>query len=202
LGRLLTVLGLAVGVGGIAAVLTVVGLTWADTDTRAGAGGRYTVNGALRLPVDWRGWRHIGTQITPRALNDAAMPVPGFHAVYMDRESWRYWQATGRFRDGTMIVREIVGVSARVSVGRKGYYMGRSEALHVKVKDRKRFPNRPGNWGYFSFGRNGRPFAATAKVLPAKFCNGCHAKNGHHDLVFTKFYPGLRRAKEQVRAGR
>nr|MDJ0852989.1 cytochrome P460 family protein [Myxococcota bacterium] len=115
-------------------------------------------------------------------------PFPGFHSVYLDPASYRHWQATGEFRDGTTIGMQLTSVGKRKAISGKGYYMGEPGALLVGVKSASAFPDEPGNWAYFQF----EPGAKKAAREPAALCNACHQAAGTHDFVFTEYYPLLR----------
>ena len=91
--------------------------------------------------------------------------------------------------------------TAKLSVGEKeatsgkGYFMGDFSGLEVAVKDKLRFEDEPGNWGYFSFGHE-YPLKKSAPVQPAASCNDCHSGEADDDYVFTQYYPVLRAAKQ------
>ena len=68
---------------------------------------KYTADGALIHPDNWREWIYIGTPVTPNALNDGQAPFPEVHSVYIDPVSWEHWKKTGKFREGTMIAKEL-----------------------------------------------------------------------------------------------
>ncbi|MHA1544536.1 MAG: cytochrome P460 family protein, partial [Alphaproteobacteria bacterium] len=67
----------------------------------------YTEDGALIRIDGWREWVFIGNPVTPNGLNGGAAPFPESHAVYIDPESWAHWKATGTFREGTLIAKEL-----------------------------------------------------------------------------------------------
>lgn len=60
------------------------------------------------------------------------------------------------------------------------------------VKDRRRFPDAPGNWGYFGFLREGTAYERTAKLRPQDQCSSCHVKLASDtDYVITRAHLGL-----------
>lgn len=67
----------------------------------------FNEDGSLNQPRNWREWVYIGTPLTPHELNGGNANFPEFHAVYMDPASFRHYQRTGEFRDGTQIVKEL-----------------------------------------------------------------------------------------------
>ena len=72
------------------------------------------------------------------------------------------------------------------------------------MKDRERYPDTPGNWGFFRFtdekaaakGKKGDLRRTAPNV--ASSCVACHAQ-GQDDRVFTQHYPALRDAKNARR---
>ena len=74
--------------------------------------------------------------------------------------------------------------------------MGDFVGLEATIKSRKRFPNEPGNWAYFSFSTpDHRALTANVAPFPADACNACHAGAAADDFVFTQYYPVLRAGK-------
>lgn len=152
--------------------------------------------GELVRPEGYREWIYVGTPVTPNELNKGKAPFPEFHNVYIDPESYKEYKKTGKFRDGTILVKELVSVGKKKASSGRGYFMGEFIGLEATVKDSKRFPDEPGNWAYFSYGHK-YPLASTAKAHPAASCNICHETTADEDWVFTQFYPVLRAAKPQ-----
>ena len=149
----------------------------------------FTADGKLkRPPVGYRKWVSIGT---PLALHEGE--AQEFHAVYMDPEGFAHYEKTGQFRDGTVVVKEAIGVGSTESSAGKGYFMGEFTGLQVSVKDSERFKGEPGNWAYFDFGSK-YPLKAEASKKPAAACNACHRDNAKTDWVFSQYYPILREA--------
>lgn len=151
----------------------------------------FTADGQLKQPVGYRQWQYLGTPITPNELNGGEAPFPDFHIVYLDPESFAHYQKTGTFRDGAVIVKELVAVGSKEASSGKGYFMGNYIGLETAVKDSKRFKDEPGNWGYFSFGHK-YPLKKEARLQAAAACNSCHQTNANTDWVFSQYYPVLR----------
>jgi hypothetical protein len=153
----------------------------------------FTADGKLKRPEGYRKWVYVGTPLTPNDLNDGEAPFPEFHAVYIDPASFAHYEKTGKFRDGTVMIKELAGVGAREATSGKGYFMGEFTGLETSIKDSKRFKDEPGNWAYFSFGHK-YPLKAEATKNPAASCNSCHETSARKDYVFTQYYPVLRAA--------
>jgi len=166
---------------------------------------QFTANGELRQPPEalWRYWPQIGTPLTPNALNGGEAAFPEFHQVYIDPVSWEHWKATGEFRDGTVLAKELVSVlstdamedgSTRQVSGR-GYFMDDFVGFEIAYKSAEHFPDDPGNWAYFTFGHHPPPYASATSPMPLEACSSCHQANADDDFVFTQFYPLLRAGK-------
>jgi len=150
----------------------------------------------LTKPDKYREWMFLGASITPNDLNDGKAGFPGFHNVYIKPAAWKHWKTNGEFADGTVIVKEIVSVGDRESTTGKGYFQGDFGGLGVAVKDKKRFPNEPGNWAYFTFDLASAP-GSVAQAKPTAMCAACHQTHAATDLVFTQYYPVLRQSAPQ-----
>ncbi len=150
--------------------------------------------GRLIRPVGYRQWVYVGTPLTPNSLNPPEAAFPEFHNVYIDPVSYVHYAETGKFREGTILVKELVSVGSEDEVSGKGYFMGDFVGLEATIKDSDRFPNEPANWAYFSFGHS-YPLAEAAEAFPAGACNACHEASAKDDWVFTQYYPVLRAAK-------
>ena len=154
----------------------------------------FTADGKLKQPVGYRKWVYIGTPLTPNDMNGGEASFPEFHEVYMDPESFAHYEKTGKFRDGTVLVKELSSVGSKEAPSGKGYFQGEFTGLEVTIKDSKRFKDEPGYWAYFSFGHKYPLKAEVAKGAVAS-CNQCHADNaGKTDGVFSQYYPVLRAA--------
>jgi hypothetical protein len=153
----------------------------------------YTADGKLKPPVGYRQWVYVGTPLTPNDLNGGEAPFPEFHSVYIDPESFAHYEKTGEFRDGAVMVKELISVGAKEATSGKGYFMGNFRGLEVSIKDSKRFKDEPGAWAYFSFGHK-LPLKKEVAQNPTASCNRCHQDSAATDFVFSQYYPVLRAA--------
>jgi cytochrome c553 len=164
-------------------------------EIQKGPAAKFVKEGKLLRPKEYRTWVFIGSPVTPNELNNGKAAFPEFHDVYMDPVSYAEYRKTGKFRNGTIIVKELVSVGAKSAASGKGYFPGDFIGIAASVKDSKRFAREPGHWAYFSFmGEDGSKLAK-AKAQPTTACNACHQKNAAEDWVFTQYYPVLRAAK-------
>ena len=152
----------------------------------------FNKDGELLIPRNYREWIFVGSPVTPKDMNDGNPAFPEFHNVYIDPTSWVHWKKTGEFRDGTIIVKELVSVGTKQSASGNGYFQGEYLGIAATVKDSKRFAERPNNWAYFGFESYESKSAAPQAD---ESCNACHNANAAEDNVFTQHYPVLRAAR-------
>jgi len=183
---------------GIAVLVGIAGLSYVPAASAPPPGGtaaavEFTPDGKLKRPVGYRKWVYVGTPLTPNDLNGGEASFPEFHSVYMDPESFAHYEKTGEFRDGTVMIKELIGVGSKEAASGQGYFMGDFRGLEASVKDSKRFKDEPGSWAYFSFGHK-YPLKAEAAKQAAASCNACHQTSAAKDDVFSQYYPVLRAA--------
>ena len=199
-----TTIQLALGAGACAGIAMLVaagtsadGLKTGTLDTPYS----FTEEGELRRPKDYRTWVYVGSPLTPNDMNNGAAAFPEFHNVYLDPESYEHYKTTGEFRDGSIIMKELVSVGTKSSFSGKGYFQGEFLGVEAMVKSEDRFPDMPGNWGFFRFtdeeaaakGQLGT-LKSLASVNAVNSCTSCHTA-GDQDYVFTQHYPVLRAAR-------
>lgn len=157
----------------------------------------FTMQGEeLQRPTDYRTWVFVGTPLTPNDMNDGKAPFPEFHNVYIDPVSFEHYKKTGKWREGTILVKELVSVGSKSAASGNGYFMGEFIGLEATIKSSKYFPDEPGNWAYFSFTTShGEDLKATGMPFKTNQCNSCHDNSAKDDFVFTQYYPVLRAAK-------
>lgn len=151
-------------------------------------------NNVLTRPEGYRNWIFVGTPLTPNELNPPEAPFPEFHNVYIHPDDFAHYQNTGEFRDGTVIIKELVSIGSKRATSGVGYFMGEFIGLEAAIKDSRRFSDEPGSWAYYSFGHS-YPLKDAAEPQDTQFCNACHGANADQDWVFTQYYPVLRAAK-------
>jgi hypothetical protein len=163
----------------------------------AHAGQAFSIkDGQLERPTGYREWVYVGTPVTPNDMNDGKAAFPELHNVYIDPKSWAHWKSKGEFRDGTILIKELVSVGSKSAVSGNGYFMGDFIGLEATIKSKKHFPNEPGNWAYYSFSSaDHKTLSKTAKAFPTDSCNSCHAGAAADDFVFTQYYPVLSQGK-------
>ena len=158
-------------------------------------------DGKLQRPTNYREWIYVGTPLTPDDMNGGKANFREFHNVYIDPESWAHWKKTGKFREGTILIKEMTAVGSKSATSGKGYFMGEFAGLEATIKSTKYFPKEPGNWAYFSFTTDDhKTLKKEAPVQAAAACNACHNASAADDFVFTQYYPVLRLGKAKGEA--
>jgi len=153
-------------------------------------------NGDLVRPTDYRSWVFVGSPLTPNDLNNGKAAFPEFHNVYIDPVSYKHYKKTGKWREGTILVKELVSVGTKAASSGNGYFMGEFIGLEATIKSKKHFGKAPGNWAYFSFTNpEGGTLAETGTAFKTEQCAFCHQASAADDFVFTQHYPVLRAAK-------
>ena len=158
----------------------------------------YTMNsqGELVRPTEYRKWVYVGTPLTPNDMNNGKAAFQEFHNVYIDPVSYDHYQQHGTWREGTILIKELVSVGSKAAVSGSGYFMGDFIGLEATIKSAKHFPDEPGNWAYFSFTNHETGILTeTNKAFPTASCNSCHVGAAQDDFVFTQYYPVLAAAK-------
>ena len=165
-------------------------------ETKMSSYAKYNSRGEFIRPKDHREWVFVGAPVTPNDMNQGKAAFPEFHNVYIDPASYATYKKTGKFADGTVILKELVSVGSKAMDSGNGYFQGEFASLEAMVKDTKRFDDEPGGWAFFRFGEapNYKPIGARMKT---ESCNSCHS-GANEDYVFTDTYPVLRAAKPKM----
>ena len=187
--------GLFLAVAAVVTVFVIIGPSApASAQMAKNSAVSFDSDGAMTRPEGYREWVYVGTPVTPNDMNNGKAPFPEFHNVYIDPSSWAAYKKTGKYPDGTTLVKELIDVGSKRAASGKGYFMGEFIGLEDAMKDSKRFKDEPANWAYFSFGHK-YPLAEKATMQPAANCNSCHEASAAEDWVFSQYYPVLRAAK-------
>jgi hypothetical protein len=156
----------------------------------------YTAAGELILPKNFHEWVYLGSPLTPNALNGGNAGFPEYHNVYIEPGSYRIFQETNKFPEGTILFKELQLTlpgenpdGSRTEPSGRGYFPGKFNGADVTVKDANRFPETNG-WGYFNFNHH-EPKAPSAKVKSKDECAYCHLAAAKKDEVWVQFYPLL-----------
>lgn len=157
------------------------------------AGPRYTADGGLVPPADYREWVFLSSGLD-MSYTEAA-PMAGrsmFDNVFVDPDAWHGFEKTGHWPDKAVFVLESRGAAGHLSINQHGQVQtGEVMGLAAHVHDAARFP---GGWAFFALDVGG-PW----KLIPAtESCYSCHLAHGAVDTTFTQFYP----TRGRLRSGR
>ena len=148
--------------------------------------------GNITPPKDYRlNWGHMGswTVLDPKA------PGHGFHDVYSQKDAIKSYRETGKFPDGTVLVKEVNKVESGAKTTGQAEWAGDTNVWFVMVKDDKnRFPGNKHwkeGWGWGLYEAK-NPFKNVSKGFN-ETCAACHAPAKNTDWVFIEGYPTLKR---------
>ena len=146
---------------------------------------RFTSDGKLTLPRDYRSWVYVSTGFGMSYSESSDHREPVFDNVFVQREAYDRFVRTRTWPDRTMFILELRQSSNHGSTLRSGRFQGAISSIEASVKDEARFPEK---WAYFDFG----PTETEAVPFPKEArCFSCHKQNGAVDNTFVQFYPTL-----------
>lgn len=134
---------------------------------------------------------HLGSWL----VADANAPGHGFHDVYTELSSVEAYRKTGRFPDGTTLVKEIRGIGSGTLTTGAAQWATEPGLWFVMVKDANgRFRDSP-LWGDGWLWALYEAKAPTTNVATSygEACQGCHIPAAKTDHVFVQGYPTLKR---------
>ena len=163
-------------------------LGWMALPQTAGtdSGPKYTSDGQLRFPSNYREWVYLSSGFDMNYNPDMQMDHHMFDNVFVNPEAWRAFRETGKWPDKTMLVLEFRGAESKGSINKNGSFQDEEAmGVEVHVKGEARFG---GKWAFFGFSGG----AGTAKMIPSSSnCYSCHGDHGAVDTTFVQFYPTL-----------
>jgi hypothetical protein len=152
----------------------------------ATASPRYTADGQLLRPDDYREWIYLSSGLGMTYGPAAEAGPPRFDNVFVTPAAYHAFLQTGTWPDKTMFALEVRHAATDGSINKGGHFQEGVASLEIHVKDEARFATR---WAFFAFGKEAQ---ASAKPLPATSkCQECHARHGAVDETFVQFYPTL-----------
>ena len=166
------------------------GYTEVRSQSKSGPNGFALVDksGNIRKPAEYRHrYEALGTYtvVDPKGNE--------MHVTYASPGTAEYYRKTGKYADGTVLVKEVFGTHhAQMTTGDAHWASG-TKVWFVMIKDdRGRFPGNPlwGNgWGWALF-KADAPDTQVATNFK-KDCLGCHIPAQKTDWVYVKGYPVL-----------
>jgi hypothetical protein len=148
------------------------------------AAARYTASGDLIFPKDYREWVFLTSGVNMTYSEQASgMDHDMVDNVFVDPVSWQAFKRTGKWPEGTMLIKEPRLGAHEGSISKGGTFQTKEMfGLEVHVKDSKRFND---GWAFFVHS-DGQP----AQMIPGDAdCYSCHKASGAVDTTFVQFYP-------------
>lgn len=178
----------------ILVVALVVGATYGRVADKEYAQGVVAADGSLHVPENFRtDYLMLGTW---SVMGDADTGgTIGLHVVYASRSAVQIYRETGKFPDGTVLVKELFnGKTETLTTGRATSAASEAGYFVMVKDDNNRFPGNPlwgDGWGW-SFFDAGNTRLTTTKDY-RKDCLGCHIPARSTDFVYVGGYPVLKR---------
>jgi hypothetical protein len=146
--------------------------------------------GNIRKPADVRDLYQALGVYTPVDLNNNTE----MHYTYASPGTAEYYRKTGKFADGTVLVKEVFATDhAQMTTGDAHWATG-TKVWFVMIKDDKgRYPGNPlwgDGWGWALF-KSDAPDKQVATNYK-KDCLGCHVPAKTTDWIYTQGYPVLK----------
>jgi hypothetical protein len=183
-------IGVSLATVGVVLVLSAgaVTIALAAGDRKATGTPEYTTDGKLRVPADYREWIFLTSSLDMNYSTGSGMDHSMFDNVFVPQGPYTSFLQTGKWPDGTVLLKENRVASSKGSINKSGQFQITSTmGLEVHVKDSKRFPET--GWGFFIFPD---AHSVPAVVIPSSAsCYSCHKDHGAVDTTFVQFYPTL-----------
>ena len=146
--------------------------------------------GDIRKPADFRDlYQELGVY-TPVDLNNNTE----MHYTYASPGTAEYYRKTGKFADGTVLVKEVFATDHAQFTTGDAHFATSTKVWFVMIKDEKgRFPDNPlwgDGWGWALF-KSDAPDKQVATDYK-KDCLGCHIPAKMTDWVYIQGYPVLK----------
>lgn len=146
--------------------------------------------GGIRPPEGFRlSWTHLGTWV----VSDEKAPGYGFHDVYTQGLAAKKFRETGKFPDGTVLVKEIRKVrSGKLTTGEAAWATDNTVWFVMVKDDQGRFEKHPHwgeGWGWALYEAKA-PQVNVSKGY-RRDCLACHTPAKETDWVFVHGYPTL-----------
>ena len=146
-------------------------------------------NGIIRKPADYRDrYQGLGAYAVVDLKDDHEM-----HTVYASPGTAEYYRKTGKFADGTVLVKEVFGTDhAQLTTG-DAYWSKGIQVWFLMIKDEKgRFSGNKlwgDGWGWALYKSD-----APDKQIATDYkrdCLGCHVPAQATDWIYVQGYPSL-----------
>jgi hypothetical protein len=150
---------------------------------------RFTTDGRLTFPHDYREWVFLsaGLGMTYGPATESQREDPSFDNVFVNRPAYNSFLQNGQWPDRTIFILEVRSSRQKGSINNSGHFQGDLAAVESEVKDQ-------GKWKFFGFGTGQ---SAVAAIPASASCYSCHAQHGAVDNTFVQFYPTLFKVARQ-----
>lgn len=149
-------------------------------------------DGTIALPdVNFRrDWTSLGSFVVNGSDGEGA---EGIHVVYTQPGVANAYAETGKFPDGTILIKELLTAKTEDLTTGTISYADAVEGWFIMIKDTKgRFPNNPlwgdgWGWGFFEA-------ADPANLITMDYkseCRACHVPAKSTDWIYVRGYPAL-----------
>jgi hypothetical protein len=160
-----------------------------QSDNTRGGFGFVDKAGNIRKPPDYRDrYQALGTFTVLDPKGDAEM-----HYTYASPGTAEYYRKTGKFADGTVLVKEVFGTDHGAMTTGDAHWAAGTKVWFVMIKDEKgRYSNNPlwgDGWGWALY-TSDAPDKQVATDYK-KDCLGCHIPARGTDWVYVQGYPVL-----------
>jgi hypothetical protein len=179
--------------GGAIVILTLAilgGHQQAKSQTNPGFNGFDLVDktGNIRKPSDYRDkYEALGAYTILDPKGDQ------MHVSYASPGTAEYYRKTGKYADGTVLVKEVFGTDHATMTTGDAHWASGTKVWFVMIKDEKgRYPGNPlwgDGWGWALF-KSDAPDKQVATDYK-KDCLGCHIPAKATDWVYVQGYPVL-----------
>jgi hypothetical protein len=167
----------------VTAALVGIGVLASHADARRPAAARFTPDGKLIFPADYRRWIYLSSGLG-MSYTPAASGMVMFDNVFVDRAAYDGFLRTGTWPEGTTMVLENRDSRQNGSINKNGHFQTDRMGVEVHVKDSARFKT---GWAFFGFNSE-----TPATMIPTSAsCYACHAAHAAVDTTFVQFYPTL-----------
>ena len=144
---------------------------------------RFTPDGKLVFPADYRRWIYLSSGLG-MSYTPAASGMLMFDNVFVDRAAYESFLRAGTWPDGTMMVLENRDSRQNGSINKNGHFQTDRMGVEIHVKDDARFKT---GWAFFAFDGE-----TPATMIPTSAsCYACHTAHAAVDTTFVQFYPTL-----------
>lgn len=155
-------------------------------------------SGKISLPQDniRENWEYLGAWVVPELPDGTKTDGYGFHDVIASPGTAKAYRETGKFADGSVLVKEIRGIkTSALTTGPKVFSADEELVWFVMVKDQEgRFKDNPNwgdGWGWALFSKDDKTKNISTNYK--KDCLACHIPAKATDWVYIDGYPTLKK---------